>query len=237
MIHRNGTTISTLVQFPSGLPDGSVAWAVFDEDGLQIDNGSFDPPAGAVSAHIVVPSAANLLAPGNLLGFRDLVWSYMVGSEVVNGDARYILEARPPYGPTPDGVRYKLGVEPHELPDEEISLVRAYYQLLASAGNPDLTGFTATEPQRLALADAIEAVAALNVVPTLQVRIATKESSGTDTFQRQTIDWAYLADSLRAIISAGIIILDPAFDPFEGFGDLFLLATPAVDPITGAAPA
>jgi hypothetical protein len=168
-----------------------------------------------------------------LTGFRDLLWNYTVGSEVVNGDYRYTIEDRAPWGPTPDGVRRKLGVAPHELPDADISLVRAYYDFLVLMGEPDLTGFTPTARERLALADAVEAVAALTVIPSLQIRLADKESSGTDTFQRGKIDWAYLEGYLRTMVGDGILVIVPEFDPLDGFGALLLLARPATDPLTG----
>jgi hypothetical protein len=144
-----------------------------------------------------------------------------------------MLEALPPLGASPEGVRLKLGLDVHEVPDEEISLARSYYNILAAAGDPDLSSYTPTARQRMYLADGIEALAGLALIPTLQLRLAIKESSGTDTFQRQKIDWALLAENLRSIVNDAIIILDPTFDPLAEIGELFVLATPATDPITG----
>lgn len=233
MIYRNAATLSVLVEFPSGFPDGTIDWAVYDEEGLALDTGSITPAVGAVSAYIYVSSLVNTLDTGDLSGYRDLVWTYQVNSEVVNGDMRYTIEARPPWGATPAGVRNKLGIEPKELADGDISLVRAYYDLTTLMGDPDLTGFVPTDRERVVLTDAIEAIAALTALPTIQMRAALKESSGTDTYQRNKPDWELLATNLRSLVGDGVIILNPDFDPFAGAGALFLLATPSPDPVTG----
>lgn len=233
MLHRNGTAVSVLVEFLSGQPDGNVTWTLKNESGAVIDNGTITPAVGAVSVFITTPSGSNTLSGSDLIGFRDLSWNYSVGGESISGDKRYLLEALPPYGASPAGVRNKLGVDQHELPDEEISLARSYYDILTLAGDPDLTGFTPTSRQRLTLADGIEALAALAIIPTLQLRLAIKESSGTDTYQRQKIDWALLAENLRSLVNDAIVVWVPGFDPLAEIGDLFILATPATDPLTG----
>lgn len=234
MIYRNGVAVSTLVEFATGFPDGPISWAVYDETGAELDSGTVAPVDGMVSTNIIVPSEHNTLSGGALSGFRDLVWSYMVGSEVVNGDRRYTIEAPVPWGASHDGVRSKLGIEPHELPNGDISLVRAYYDLVLLMGEPDLTSYTPTARERLALSDAVEAVAALSALPTLQMRAPIKESSGTDTYQRHPADWELLANNLRTMVTDGILILLPTFDPLAGAGAIFLLATPTADAITGA---
>jgi hypothetical protein len=221
------------VEFLSGEPDGNITWVLNDETGAAIDSGTITPAPASVSAFITAPSNMNTLGVGELFGYRDLSWTYTVGGESISGDRRYMLEALPPFGASPEGVRSKLGLDVHEVPDEEISLARSYYSILAAAGDPDLSSYTPTARQRMYLADGIEALAGLALIPTLQLRLAIKESSGTDTFQRQKIDWALLAENLRSIVNDAIIILDPTFDPLAEIGELFVLATPATDPITG----
>lgn len=233
MIYRNGVAVSIPVEFATGFPDGPISWALYDETGVQLESDTVTPVEGMVSTNIVIPSEHNILAPDALSGYRDLVWSYMVGSNVVNGDERYNLEAPVPWGASHDGVRAKLGINPTELPNSDISLVRAYYDLLVLMGEPDLTSYVPTPRARLALSDAVEAVAALTALPTVQMRAAIKESSGTDTYQRYPADWELLADSLRTMVTDGVIILNPTFDPLAGAGAIFVLATPAADPFTG----
>jgi hypothetical protein len=233
VIHRNGTAVNVLVDFSTGFPDGNIAWSLYDETGVEIDNGTITPAPLSVSAFIITPSSENTLAVGELVGYRDLVWSYSTNGQIINGDKRYVLEALPPYGATPEGVRNKLGVDIHEVPDEEISMARAYYNLLTLAGDPDLSSFTPTSRQRLTLSDGIEALAALALIPTLQIRLALKESSGTDTYQRQAMDWDLLASDLRSMVTDAIVIWVPTFDPLASAGAIFILATPATDPLTG----
>lgn len=233
MIVRNNTASSFLVEFPSGNPDGNITWRLYDENGVLLVTDTFTPAAADISAVITVDPEYNLL-DGVLSGYRDLRWSYIVGSLTINGEVRYNIEAAAPWGASPSGVRNKLGIAPHELPDDEISLIRAYYNFatMVSPTNPIL--FAPTAEQRLRLADAVEAMAALNALPTLQIRLASKESSGTDTFHRQEVDYATLEARLLAIVSEGAVIIVPSFDVTAGFGAVFILAPPAADAITGA---
>jgi hypothetical protein len=229
---RSGNAASFLVEFPSGAPDGNLSWTLLGPDGTLLTSGSINTPDNAVSEQIVVPGQYNTLPAGELTSYRDLTWTYSKGGAIINGEERYTLQGRVPYGATPQGVRNKLGVDPHDLPDDEIDLVKAYYDygvLVARTAFPDVI----TVPQQdIRIRDAIEALAALVLVPSMQVRIASKESSGTDTFQRQKIDWALLADNLNAIVVGGALILDPAFDETAGFGAVFILASPTTDAIT-----
>lgn len=235
MIYRSETALSFLVEFPSGVPDGNVVWTLRDEAGTTTDTGTITPAVGSVSTTVLVPANKNTLGTGIFIGYRDLSWTFSVAGQQVNNEIRYSLEARTPWGASGDGVRRKLGVEKHELPDEEVSLITAYYDLVMLMGDPDLSVYVPTPRERLRLGNAIEAIAAMTALPTLQVRLASKESSGTDTFQRQKVDWELLALGLRDLIHDGILVVDPAFDPTGGFGALLVLARPATDAITGQA--
>ena len=68
----------------------------------------------------------------------------------------------------------------------------------------------------------------------MPVRIANSESSGTNQFKRQDIDWGAVAAELSSMVDIGYIAIDPNYDPTAVTGELFLLATPATDPFTGA---
>lgn len=232
MIVRADTATSFLIEFTYGHPDGVVSWKLRGPDQAVITTGSVVIPVGAVSTYLRVPAEFNDLAPDQLSTFRDVEWTYDVNGAVVNGEARYIVEGRVPFGASADGVRTKLGIDdPADLPDNEISLVNAYLDFREVVGDEALSE---TSPSNIAVRNAIEASAALDLLPTLMVRLAKKEDSGTSAFQRMDVDWAVLGASLESIILAGYVDVVPTYDDTMGFGSLFLLASPETDAITGA---
>jgi hypothetical protein len=233
MLYRAGTAVSIPVLFSSGAPDGGVDWFVYGPDGTTLGSGTITVPVGAVSTLIQVSPTLNALANGSLVSYRDVAWSYTVGGIAFSGDTRYNLEARAPFGVSADGVRSKLGVDAADLPDSDISLITAYHAFANRVTPARLTG-SFDDPTRLIVANAIEALVAISLIPTMSIRIAAKESSGTNQYQRQKIDWAALGLSLEGAVAAAENLLIPGFDPSDAYGSLLILATPAVDPYTGA---
>lgn len=229
MLVRAGTATSILVMLPMGAPDGDLAVEVYGPDGL-VGSETVTVPADAVSITINIPSSLNTLPVGGVLSYRDVTWSYMLAGAVENGEQRYSIEARVPFGVSSDGVRAKLGVDRTDLPDADISLARAYLAFRGVVGVDEL----ALIPQdTTAVTDAIEAQAALSLIPTMAVRVATKESSGTNQYQRQAIDWDAVAAYLAGVVSAGYTAVIPTYDETADFGQIFVVVTPATDAITG----
>lgn len=231
MIVRSGLALSIPVLFSSGHPDGNISWRLLGTAGNELANGSVAVPADAVSINLPIAAEHNTLGGDALFGSRDFEWAYTVGGAVVNGEERYSVEARAPYGASNAGVRSKLGVEPKDLPDGDISLIRAFvgFRDIVTA---DRLADLADEADMLAVRDAIEAQAALNLIPTMAVRVAVQEDSGTNAYKRQSVDWGAIAEALSGIVNAGILAVNPTYDPTPT-GALFILATPANDPITG----
>lgn len=232
MIVRSGLALSIPVFFSSGFPDGPVAWRLLGTAGDEIAAGTVAVPIDAVSINLPIAAEHNTLGSGVLFASRDFEWSYLVEGAVINGEQRYAVEARAPYGASNDGVRSKLGVERKDLPDGDISLIRAFISFRDVVTSPLLAALT-DDADLLAVRDAIEAQAALNLIPTMAVRVAVQEDSGTNAFKRQAIDWGAVAEYLSGIISDAIGAVNPAYDPTPT-GALFILATPASDPLTGS---
>ena len=233
MIVRAATAVSFPVLFSSGHPDGTVDWEVRDQSGALLDSGSIAVAAEAVSTVITVLAASNTLAVGELTSTRDVSWTYTVSGIVINGEERYRVEARLPFGVSAEGVRAKLGVDKTDLPDSDVPLATAYYDFEAAVGSVNLAAVTDPADQ-LIVANAIEARAALALLPTMTVRVAAKESSGTNQYQRQKIDWEAVRLSLEAAVNAGYTLVIPGFDPTTDFGPLLILASPETDVLTGA---
>lgn len=234
MIVRAGTAVSFPVLFSLGHPDANVTWQVLSPLGVVLDSGSIAPAADAVSTLVPVSGALNALAGSELLSYRDVTWTYSVAGEVIHDEVRYTIEARVPFGVSADGVRLKLGVDTDDLPDPSVSLVSAYYEFVNLLKTPQLAGesviadaLTANGHTQLLIRNSIEALAALALLPTMVVRIADKESSGTNQYQRQKIDWAALRLFLQSEISIGRIALLPLLDVTADFTPLLILASPA----------
>jgi hypothetical protein len=234
VIVRNGLSATLPVTFETGQPDGDVTWKVYGPDGVQLDTGTVTPAIDAVSVNIPLTSAVNTLGSGVYISYRDVTWDYEVAGAVVNGEARYSVERRLPVGVTAEGARRFFGVSPSELPDEEIPLTEAYLEFIEQVTQVGFDAALDGGLNAIKLRRAIEATAALKILPSMQVRVASSESSGTNTFKRQTIDWQMLGIELMGAVNTGILVVIPTFDVTAGFGALLVLASPATDPITGA---
>ena len=231
----SGQPFSFELQFTLGLPGGAVSWTLGDPAAAVIASGAVTPPALALSTQILIPGAQNELPAGHLFGSRYVDWSYTTGAQFVSGRETFTIEAPVPFGVSADGVRSKLGVEKHELQDKDIDLLRAYVVFKSDVDATALaaqatTGSTST----IYLRDAIEAVAALELLPSLTIKLSQRETSGTDEFQRMKVDFGALAESLGVMVSRGRLALDPTLEPGVGPGAFFTMILPSVDPVTGA---
>lgn len=227
---RSGTPLTQLVEFSYGFPDGDVSWELLDGTGTSVANGVVTPEAGSASAVVSLTSNQNSITNSALSSPRELHWFYTVGGILYEDRRRYTLEAFLPLGVSETGVRAKLGVEPDELEDEKINLVSAYLRFQDKVTKAKLDAVT--DLAALQARDGIEALAALDVLPTLQVYLAAKESSGTNQFQRTSIDWDKLRAALEAKVSEGYTAVDPLLDETAAFGALFVTVV-MNDPVTG----
>lgn len=234
MIIRSGLASSHLVMFESGLPDGAVAWSLGTPSGTAVASGTVTPDAGAVSLNLPISGANNTLSVGQYFGGRVLTWSYTVDSAPVGGEFRYAIEGSIPLAATHDGVRGKLGVSAVELPDELLSLAEAYLRVRNADDDSAVTPLLVGGLSEIKLKNAVEAMAGLLVLPTLMVRVASAEVSGTNQFKRQTIDWGAIARALEGMVGEAQLLLDPTFDPVADLGDLFLVVPQVTDAYTGA---
>lgn len=219
---RSGLPRTEVILFEAGLPDGDVSYTL--NGGAA---GVVTPPPGATSVSINIAGILNTLSPGTLTGYRELLWSYVSGGIPISGEVRWTLEGSIPFGVTADGVRQKLGLDvDSDLPDKQIPLAKGYLKFQNTVGVSELIALeTASEYNLLLIVDAIEAIAALELLPTLQVRVAKTETSGTNTYTRQNIDWEILDKRLRAYISDAISAVAPT--NAASSGSLFLVTETA----------
>jgi hypothetical protein len=222
---RAGQACTQIIPLGAGLPDGLVSWALYD-GATMLTSGAEAPGGGAVSINVQIFGNFNALPDGILLGHRRFVWSYYTNGVLIAGEQLYDLQAPLPFGVSPEGVRRKLGLESHvDLPDEHIPLIRAFLSFDNTAGAGVLPAVT--DPyQQLLIRDAVEAMAALELLPTLQVRIAQSETSGTNTYARADIDWSAIGEQLNNYVSTGLAVVVPDSGSTAEGGQLFLLSTP-----------
>lgn len=222
----SGQPYSRLVSFNDGAPDGAVVWVLNDVSGTELATGSVTPVAGSISTHIVVPAQHNTLGVEDPLRVtRDLSWSYTTGGAVRAGAERYFVEGRLPFPTSEEGVRKLLGSPAHNLPDAEIDLIGAYWTIQRIAGADNLAALANNDgPDAMVIAQGIEAQAALVVLPTMPSRLAMKESSGTDSYQRGDVDWKDVESRLQQYIQAAVALVtnEPEFET----GSIFQLTLP-----------
>jgi hypothetical protein len=223
---RSGQPCTRIIPFDAGLPDGVVTYSIYNGTTV-VSTGTLPLVAGAVSALLQVAGAINLLTGSELSGHRRVLWSYFSSSIAVSGEDSYEIQGIVPFGPTPAGVRLKLGLESaNDLADDQIPLVKGYltFQDAVNLNSVDFLSpfLTGTELARIQIKDAIEAEAALELIPILQVRVAKAETSGTNTYERQDIDWYVLVAQLRLYVSVAALTISP-INKLDG-GNLFVVA-------------
>lgn len=227
---RAGLDFNHLVTFEDGAPTGNISWALHRLDGTEIAAGAVVPGTGAVSAVITVPAVNNQLSAGALRNLRELAWSYPTATGVRLGMIEYTIEGRVPLPSSAAGVREKLGVSATDLPDEDIDLLGAYWELQTKGDIASFENLETAEAQ--IVASGLEALAALAVLDTLQIRIAQRESSGTNEYARGKIDWEALRAKLQSTIDKATDLINPSEAGFAGYGAIFVLAT-GPDDFTG----
>jgi hypothetical protein len=130
-------------------------------------------------------------------------------------------------------VRAFIGTDIGELPDAEIDLVAAYYDLTTLVGVTTLaTALSSGTELEIRSNDAIKAIAVLRALPGVRQRMLKRAEDGTLKSERFTIDFDRLAADAAALIAravnevGGVDAVAPV---------IFVLAGPATDPVTGEA--
>lgn len=236
-MHRENTPFTHVVEFASGSPTGAFSYSVRDEDGQIVgglENVVIPISIGQISARIDVPSSANVVSKP-VFESRTILWTYPTGSGTVNGSYNYILQRSIPFPASPEGVRQLLGVTEKELPDERIDVLGAYLSFRKPLTNPDaalLPYTTSGDADSYTITRAIEAVAALELLPTLQLSLARRFDSGTNSYERwNRIDWDALEAKLTGMVYGATIMVDPLLELV--IDPIFVLST-RTDPLTGA---
>lgn len=215
----------------------SVTWSLRGHDGL-LDAARTNVAYAGVNDTtllIAVPAAANAMTIGRLFEKRTVVVRGLRDGEPFIAAAQYRLAPWLNHSVTTDLVRAFIGTDAGELPDADIDLVAAYYDLATLVGVDTLaTTLSSGTELEIRANDAIKGIAVLRVLPGVRQRMLKRAEDGTLKSERFAIDFDKLAADAAALVTrAGIEvggIDDTAVAPI-----IFILAGPTTDPVTGGA--
>lgn len=230
-----GSPFAHYVEFSTGLPTGAVSFELLDHTGAALTTGTVTPAQGAVGQLITINGSYNTCTLP-LMEIRTLTYSYTTATGLVSDRIGYRVDRPIPLGVSPEGVRSKLGLSEHEIKDAEVQLLEAYAEFLNMVGSTAITTAAAAGDRTTLLAiGAVEALAALSLLPSLQLRAAQRETSGTNEFSRfNSIDWDMLRDELLMQVSLARATLDPTADTTGGDVFSFGTAPREFDAVTGS---
>lgn len=137
------------------------------------------------------------------------------------------------YTSTAADVRRALGVLDHELSDDDVDLTLAYFEVRDAVTQAKLdAALVAGNSSTLYANLAVTLRAAINLVPTLQLRVAQATQDDNLKFTRLSkLDFDKLADQLMAFYDTALLGIDTSTNATDL--TLLSLSTP-VDAITGA---
>lgn len=229
-----GKKFRHLVQFSSGQPTSDLTYTLYNQNGDVVLTETVPVSVGQVSYLITIPAGSNSLSKP-LFEQMTLEWEYTTATEAVDDQVTYMIHTPIGFPVSAKGVRDLLGVDADELPDNEISLFEAYLGMVDLAGeDTDLTLFDTGDLDSFKIGRAIEALAALAVFPTLQIRLPRKYDSGTSSYERwNNINWEALESSLTGVVNSALLVLDPNYEIVPVI-DIFVLSDRGPDATTGA---
>lgn len=237
----SGETVKLSFVFGLGdepaIPDiGSVTYTVFSAGGLPLaglENVSFTTNAASFGGTITIPAAENGIAPGKTFDRRSVLirWTEDGADDWMR--IGYRLIPNTPYSVTPATVRSFLGVNKNELPDEEIDLFGAYIYVQEAVSDPTILTAALSSGDRTELVanDVIAMRCAIDIIPSLQNRVAQSEKNGVMGFDRIKIkDFSQLLADAYARYHNGLSLVDT--NASTAADVTLLITTTDTDPIT-----
>lgn len=152
---------------------------------------------------VTVPSAQNSIGSA-LFETRYVKLDYKVGGRPFSESFMYRLTPFLPIQSTERDVRGLVGADEKELPDEDIDLVKSYFILLDEYGAAFGTALTDSTVGGLYANQAIAIHAALEVLPSLQLKIRQVEKFNNAESQRGKIDFEQLKEDLQELLTRNL---------------------------------
>jgi hypothetical protein len=186
-----GTPTALTIPFIIGTqpvaPDaGTVTYTIKDQLGTPMDGLTEIAYTGTgYELKILVPSTAHQITGQRRFERRTVVVSFKVSGEIMQISRTYRIVPEPIYTVEAGDVRAFIGIEEHELPDDDIDLLSAYLVV-----EKDVTAEVLTAALQSGTTDEISANnlirlrAVLDVLPSAKQRMAQSETNGVKQFSR-----------------------------------------------------
>ena len=231
------TDVSVRVMFEGlgqpKVPDtGTVSWTLRGDAGdIVLVDQPLSPGPASSSVIVTVPAVQNAIVAR--YEKRTLITKFSSGGIPYTVSMRYRLVPFLNLEIGPENVRKFVGVNPRELPDDEIDLTRAYFDIEASVTQPVLELMLAGTPaERKSANNAILATVVIECIPSLKLRVAQSETDGPLGFPTlpRNPGLRPAAQGCRRSVSAA---LDTLIGRDSAAQTLITVSTP-IDVITGA---
>lgn len=229
-----GTKFRHLITFDSGEPTSDLTYTVKNQAGATVVTDTVAIASGQLSLLVEISELDNAITEP-FFEQRTLEWEYTTATQAVSDSIAYTLHTPINFPVSKDSVRDMLGVSHEELEDRDIDMFGGYMAFREYVGSDqDLSAYENTgDFDSYRITKAIEAAVALQILPSIQVRLPKKYDSGTSAYERwNTIDWEGLRASIDTHLARALELIDPTADVYEAL-DIFVLSDRPPDPITG----
>jgi hypothetical protein len=180
---------------------------------------------------LVISAAKNSVETDALFSNRYVKLTFTYRLKTYHKVIQYSVMDFVPMTGTPGDVRSQLGLDDVELQDKDIDLNRAYFDLLVQDSYELSTNLVSGTRTALVANEAIVLQAALNLVPSLRLRVAASLESEDSKFQRfGRMDFDEVEAKLRSRQTALLIEIDTST---QVEFDIFGVSIPT-DPVTNA---
>ncbi len=220
------------------IPDvGSVTYTLLNHSGVPI-TGLTNVPVTTTNttfkSSVSIPAINNTIDTLKIFERRVLVIYYQKNSQHYTQYIQYRLVPYANYSVTPNDVRQFIGVNKNELEDEDIDIFNSFVRVQTVLGSTLLSNaLSSGTTLELAANDAILMTAVIDIIPSLQNRVAQSEKNGIMGFSRIKItDYEALLNEARNryVLATGLLL-----DVDTGLIDFTLIVTTQdTDVITGA---
>lgn len=220
------------------IPDtGSVTYSVWDHSGAPIV-GLVDLPLSTgpttFQYEITISAIYNTISSGRIFSRRTLVISYLKNGATAGITQTYRLVPNMNYTVSPRDIRAFIGINTNELPDEDIDLMATYLMVNNDFGGTYLqNALVSGTISEVYANDAIAMRTVMEVIPSLQARVAQSEKNGVMGYERlKILDFSSLLAAAYAryfrnrdlVVAIGTIPIDM----------VLITTTQDADPVTGA---
>lgn len=239
-----GKDVSVDVLFQSGMdtviPDvDTVTYSLYSNAGVAlISDASVTTGPDTTQIAIIVLAANNGIGSNNF-EYRTVVVTYEIDGGTRQQRYQYRLVPFINLSVSPDDVRALVGFSKNELPDEDIDLITAYFEVKDMFPTTELAdALAASNTTTFAAQTMIICEALIDLLPGFQFRVLQSAKSNTSSFLRVSkLDFDALISWLYGLLGDAYDVIVPPGPSDPSLGLLLAVSHPTLDPVTAAAPA